>query len=641
MKNKYYPKLFEKGKIGNLVLKNRTIRNSMGTYLSNPVDCSVTPNNIRAAAEAADGGVGLVFMDNVLINDSYHMGLSAASDKQIAGLSLIADAIKEHGAAAGMQLSHPGRDGGFVGGNDCASASRVTAETWFNMGVPAPREMSMEEVKMVIKQYGQAALRVKKAGFDLVEVMAAAGCLPCNFLSPKDNRRTDMYGGDLHNRMRFCIEVAREIKKVCGKNYPLSFKLSGDDLEGGIHIEETIEVAKALEAEGVDMLNIVGGTHATTYTQTGFYPLGIYVPYAEAIKKVVSIPVLVTGNIQTPEQAEAILTEGKADFIGLARTQLADPYFVKKAKEGKREDIVPCIRCMIGCNDKGLLANTVIHCAVNPTLYKYECPKIVPAEAPKKVAVIGGGPAGLEAAITLKKRGHEVTLYEKRAIGGLMIEASVPEYKADIRELIAYYDHQLKKLGVPVIMAEATAEMIREGGYEAAIVAIGGKTRTLDIPGIENEIVSYTVDSVLAEKMPEGRSAVVVGGGITGAETALELAAAGKDVTIVEMMDEFLGKFSAVVPAYMQAIFQVHVKIITGNRLEAVKDKTAVLVDRFGNHTEIETDAIVIAAGFVPQHDLAEEIEAFMEDVIQVGDCKQVRQIYDAVHEGYVAARCL
>ena len=222
-----------------------------------------------------------------------------------------------------------------------------------------------------------------------------------------------------------------------------------------------------------------------------------------------------------------------------------------------------------------------------------------------------------------------------------MIEASVPEYKADIRDLIKYYDTQLKKLGVPVIMEEATAEMIREGAYDAAIVAIGGKVRTLDIPGVDNEIVSYTVDSVLAENMPAGDTAVVIGGGITGAETALELAAAGKQVTIVEMMDQFLGKFSAVVPAYMQAIFQSKVNIITGHRLESVKKKTAVLVDRWGNHTELQTDAIVIAAGFVPQHGLTEKLEEFLEDVIEVGDCKQVRQIYDAIHEGYVAARCM
>ncbi|MGI5931110.1 MAG: FAD-dependent oxidoreductase [Eubacterium sp.] len=641
MKNKYYPHLFEKMKIGNLVVKNRIIRNSMGTYLSNPVDCSVTPNNIKAAAEAADGGVGLVFMDNVLINDSYHMGLSAASDRMIPGLSQIADAIKYHGAAAGMQLSHPGRDGAFVGGDDCASASRITAEVWFDHGMPAPREMTTEEVKAVIEQYGDAALRCKRAGFDLVEVMAAAGCLPCNFLSSKDNRRSDMYGGDLHNRMRFCIEVARNIKRKCGFDYPLSFKLSGEDFEGGITLEETIETAKALEREGVNLFNIVGGTHATTYTQTGFFPLGIYVPFAEAVKAEVNVPVLVTGNIQTPEQAEQILAEGKADFIGLARQVLADPYFAKKAKEGRAEDIVPCIRCMIGCNDHGLLANQVIHCAVNPTLYKYECPPIVPAEKPKKVAVIGGGAAGLEAALTCKKRGHDVTLYEKRALGGMMIEAAAPEYKKDIRPLIDYYKRQLEKHQVTVVKEEATIASVKNGGYDAAIVAIGGKTRMLDVPGIDQDNVFYALD-VINGKTFDGAEAVVVGGGITGAETALELAEQGKDVTIVEMMDQFLGMQSAVVPAYLQAVAKAGIRVITGKRLESVKGDVAVLVDRYGNRQELPAAGIVISAGFVPQPDFATQLEEETEmEVIAAGDCKKVRQIYDAIHEGYIAARCL
>ena len=640
MKNKLYPHLFEKGQIGTLKLKNRIIRNSMGTYLCNP-DCSVTLNNIKAAAEAAEGGPGLVFMDNGIIIDIRHMGLNLSSDVHISGLSLVADAIKSHGAAAGMQLSHPGRDGGFVGGDDVAAASRMQVEEWYQMGAQVPRELTIEEIHGLVEAYGDAAVRAMRAGFDIVEIMAAGGCLPTNFLSPHDNRRTDMYGGDLKGRARFLIEAVRNIRKKVGPAFPLSVKIAVDDFEeDSIRTEESIEVAKMLEAEGVNMLNCVCGTHATTYTQTGFYPEGIYVPYAEKIKNAVNIPVLVTGNIQTPEFAEKIIAEGKADFIGLARQVLADPAWAKKAKEGHPEEIVPCIRCMIGCNDKGLLAGTVIHCAVNPTLYKYECPKIVPAENPKKVVVIGGGPAGLEAAVTAKKRGHDVTLYEKRELGGLMIEAGAPEYKADIRLLIDYYKHQIEKLGIKVIKEEATAAKIKKGGYDAAVCAVGGVARKLDVPGIESKNVFPALD-IINGKKPGGETSVVIGGGITGAETALELVGMGKDVTIVEMMDRFLGTFSAVVPAYMQAVHKAGIKIITGMRLESVSKDGAVLVDRFGNHKELKTDSIAISAGFVPQHGLAEELEEIVPDVIEIGDCKKVRQIYDAIHEGYAAARCL
>ena len=293
---------------------------------------------------------------------------------------------------------------------------------------------------------------------------------------------------------------------------------------------------------------------------------------------------------------------------------------------------------MIGCNDYGLLANQVIHCAVNPTLYKYECPKIVKTDSPKKIAVIGGGPAGLEAAVTAKRRGHDVILFEKRKIGGLLIEAGAPEYKKDIRRLITYYETQLKKLGIPVIEKEATAADIKNGGFERAIVAVGAVPRVLDIPGINHDYVTTALE-VLGGKIPEGEIAVVVGGGITGAETALELAAAGKQVTVVEMLDRFLAKFSAVNPAYFEAIAKAGIKIITGKRLEKVEDKKAVIVDRYGNKEELETDIIVISAGFEPQHQLAEELDEFIEDVIEIGDGKQVRQIYDAIREGYAAAR--
>lgn len=639
--NKYYPNMFKKGRIGNLVLKNRTIRNSMGTYLCN-TDCSVTVNNVKAAAEAAKGGVGLVFMDNAVVVKMRHMGVDASSDLHIPGLALMADAIKQNGAAAGMQLSHPGRDSGFVGGDDIAAASRMQVEEWFQMGAVVPRELPLEEVKELVQAYGDAARRVKQAGFDIVEVMAGAGCLPANFLSPRDNQRRDMYGGTFHNRIRFLVEIVRAIKAQCGHDFPLSIKLSVDDFEeGGIRAEETIELCKVLEKEGVDLLNLVCGTHATTYTQTGFWPEGIYVPYAYQVKEQVSIPVLVTGNLQTPELCEQILAEEKADFVGLARTQLADPYFVKKAKEGRPEDIVPCIRCMIGCNDKGLLAGTPIHCAVNPTLYKYDEPKIVPAESPKKVAVIGGGPGGMEAALTAAKRGHDVTLYEKRALGGIMIEAAAPEYKHDIYRLIDYYKVQLEKKQVKFVMEEATADTVKTGEYDAVIVAIGGKIRELDVPGIEEDIVSYAMD-VINGKPTTGTRAVVIGGGITGAETALELAESGKEVTIVEMMDQFLGVHSAVVPAYMMAVHKAGIKILTGKRLERVEPGAAVLVDRFGNHTIIETDNIVISAGFVPQMNIVEQLEEQTEaEIIPVGDCKKVRQIYDAIHEGYIAAKCL
>ena len=642
MVNKFYPKLFEKGRIGNLTVKNRIIRNSMGTYLANP-DCSVTINNVKAAAQAAEGGAGLVFMDNVVIKDMYHMGLSAADDTYIPGLAMMAEAIQDHGALAGMQLAHPGRDTGFVGGTEIVSASRITFEPWYEAGAQLPKELTIEEIHTMVRKYGEAALRVRKAGFDIVEIMAAAGCLPTNFLSPHDNHRTDMYGGNLHNRMRFLIEIVRSIRKTAGPDFPISVKLSMDDLEPeSIRINETVEVAKALEKEGVVLLNLVIGTHATAVNSSGFWSWGSAAGLAAQVKEAVNIPVMYTGSIQSPEKAEEILENEQADFIGTARQVLADPFWPKKAKEGKCDDIVPCIRCMIGCTDRGIMGNHPIHCAVNPTLYKFYEEEYPKAETPKKVAVIGGGPGGLQAAITAARRGHQVTLYEKRAIGGTMIEASVPEYKMDIRRLTDYFEKQLKKYEIQIIYEEVTPEDIQKGGYDAAVVAIGGKTRLLHVPGTDQKNVAYAMEYLGGNIKFDGDTAVVIGGGITGAETALELAAEGKNVTIVEVMDEFLATHATVVPGYMMSLEKAKVSVITGHRLERVEGNTAVIVDRFGNEKELKADCVVISAGFVPQKGFAEELEEISDmEVYTAGDCKRVRQIQDAVHEGYVAGRSI
>lgn len=640
MKNKYYPHLFEKGKIGNVVIKNRIVRNSMGTYLGNP-DGTVTDRQIKAYAQAADGGAGLIFMDNAVPVPMTSCGLRADKDEFIAGLTLLAETVKEHGATPGLQLAHPGRDAGFVGSADVIGASPITFEPWYEMGFKLPRALTIEEIHELVEKFGDAALRAKKAGFEVLEIHGAAGCIPTNFLSPHDNKRTDMYGGTLHNRMRLLLEIVRNMKQKCGPDFPIGVKLSTEDWEPeGIRIEETIEVAKALEKEGVSHLNIMGGTHATASTQF-LLPNAFNAKHTKLIKDAVNIPVFIGHNIFSPEEGEKMLAEGNGDFVALGRSQLADPAWAKKAKEGKARDIKPCINCMIGCIDKGMLGHTPIHCTVNPTLYRFECKPIVEAEIKKNIAIVGAGPAGCEAALTASLRGHKVTIYERRSFGGAMIEASKPDNKANIRRLINYYeDHISHDPNISIVKEEANYDMLVHGNYDAVIIAVGGKTRILNVPGSDKETVTYANDYLNGSKKVEGQNVVVIGGGITGAETALELDREGKNVTIVEMADVFLANPSSSCQAYNNAINQSNIKIMTGKRLSAIEDNKAILIDRWGSEITIETDNIVIAAGFIPQYDLADQLEENTEmEIYNIGDSKKVRQIYDAIREGFIAAR--
>lgn len=642
MQHAKYPHLFSKGKVGKVTTKNRVIRNSMGTYLNVGKLCDVSDRNIKHAAEAAEGGPGIVFLDNCLIVDGYHMGLAAYDDTYIPGLSMIAQAMHDHGAVAGMQLAHPGRDMGFAGGDNVVAPSAVLPEIMINAGATVPRPLTIDEIHEIEEQYGQAAARVKQAGFDIVEVHGACGCLPTNFLSPHDNQRNDIYGGSLFNRQRFLVEVIRVIKRYVGPDFPVSVKLDMDDCEpDGIRLEECIDTCRVLEREGVALLNLVTATHVTANFSTSFYPWSYCADMAAKVKEQVHIPVMVTGAIQSPEAAEKILADGKADFVGTARQCLADQAWVEKARTGHEEDIRPCIRCQIGCTDRGILGHHPISCATNPTLFHYYEELYPKAETPKNVAVVGAGPAGCEAALTLKKRGHNVVVFEKREIGGTMIEAGAAWYKSDINRFIEYYRKQLEKQHIDVRMQEVTPQDIADGGYDACIVAIGGEPRKLNVPGIDKPIVTEGIDFLYGSKKVEGKSAVVVGGATTTAEIALDLAEKGMDVTIVKRGTKFLNPAGCQMDIeYTIRLHQLGVKLMTGYRLDSVTDTSAIAIDQYGETVELPCDNVVISAGFLNRPGFAEKLEEISDmDVYMAGDCKKVAEIPDATHAGYAVAR--
>lgn len=635
-----FKKLFEPCRIGKLEIKNRIIQSPLCTNLANR-DGSVSQKLIEYYRERARGGTGLIIVEFCYTDNkasqSRECQLGVYDNTFIPGLGLLADTIKHNGAKAGLQLAHCGRQR-FLKRPPMVAPSCIP---WEELCDLIPEELTIEEIREIVESFGQSAKRAKMAGFDLVEIHGGHGYLITEFLSPATNKRNDIYGGDIFCRMRFLIEIVRCVREYVGEGYPLSVRLSASEyMEKGITLEETKVVAKELEKEKVDILHISGGNHETRWAQVVpmFLPLAIHVPAAAEIKKEVKIPIIASGSITSPELAEEILLAGKADFVGLARPLLADPYFAKKALEGNTEDIRRCIRCNEGCLKRGPVLSRSVSCAVNPVVGHEDEYRLTLSLSRKRIAVIGGGPAGMEAARVAALKGHDVTLYEKgNKLGGRLYEASIPGFKKDIESLIYHLSIQMKKLKVKMIFKEANAAEIKKGKFDAVIVATGAEPICLRVPGIDKKCVLNVLD-VLRGKNP-GRDITVIGGGMIGAETALYLAEMGKKVRIVEMLDDIaMDVESATRKVLMQRLKEAKVEIITGKRLSEIKDNKIILADSLGRETEISTKAVIMAAGMRPERKLYEELKNIGICLYVVGDCVEPRKIMDAIHEGFFAA---
>jgi 2,4-dienoyl-CoA reductase-like NADH-dependent reductase (Old Yellow Enzyme family) len=451
-----FPKLFEPGWIGNVRLKNRVIKAPQHTGLANP-DGSITDRMLRYYKSVAFGGVGMVIVEYAWIdNDASRASpcqLGIAGMDHIPGLSLLAQTVQANGAKAAIQISHAGRQRFTL--EQPKAPSAVPWEELYAAGCPAPQALTFDEILQIVRSFGQAAKRAQVADFDMVEIHACHGYLISNFLSPRTNKRTDWYGGSLENRMRFLLEVVAEIKGQVGPEYPVCVRVSGTDYEpDGTTIEETVELCRRLEAMGVAAIHMSGGNHHQTIHEVS--PMGISLAHnvwaAAAVKKEISIPVIASGSINLPGLAQRILVEGKGDFIGLGRPLWADPEWPLKAMQGRLGDIRPCIRCNDGCLARGDHQAKTVSCSVNVAVCREDEFEITKAEHSMNVAVIGGGPAGMEAARVCALKGHQVTLYEKRELGGALLEAAIPEFKApDLRPLVDYFKTQIKKLKIRVI----------------------------------------------------------------------------------------------------------------------------------------------------------------------------------------------
>lgn len=640
-------KLLEPIKIGKLELRNRIVMPPMSTRFATP-DGVVTRRMVDYYVERAKGGVGLIIVEYAYIDTEASRGgfcqLGVYSDDLIAGLNWLAEAVKAHGSKIALQICHSGRQTTpAITGRQPVAPSAIPYKRLGGAHTLTPRELTTEEIEGIIESFGEAARRAKVAGFDAVELHGAHGYLLGQFLSSYTNKRTDKYGGDPEGRSTFALEVVKRVRKKVGTDFLIGYRMSADEyVNGGLTLKDTRKFAKMLGGSGVNYIHVSVGIHETICKtiQPMYLPRGYNVHLAEGIKHAVNIPVVAVGSID-PELGENILEEGKADLVAMGRGLIADPELPKKLVEGRMENIRPCIREIDGCLGR-IREGKMMSCAVNPAVGKEEEYRLRPAEKGKKVVVVGGGAAGLEAAIVARLRGHDVTLYEKEdKLGGHLVEASVPQFKDDLRGLMRFYFAQLKKTGVKVqLKTEVTPELIMEVEPDVLILAVGSIPIISDIPGVTKPAVVTAID-VLLGKTEVGEEVAVVGGGLIGCETALYLATEkGKTVTILEMLDEIAIEVEPTVAKVilLKKLTEANVRVLTGIKLDKITDEGIIGIDKEGKGHTVKADNVVLALGLKPREEVVRALKGLVPETYAVGDCVEPRKIMDAIHEGFRVA---
>jgi len=661
-----YQKLFEPGKIAGLELKNRIVMAPMVT-MTFGAEGELTERTADYYAARAKGGVGLIICQSSLImrESRAPFRCSIYDDKFIPGFQKVAQAIHAHGAKAAFQIIHHGRalaDYKALLPNPeeirplapsplsrlLGSESRLGPDgqpTSLAAGDAVPPEASVEDIERIKEGFAQAARRIRAAGFDAVEIMAGHGYLLGQFLSPLFNRRSDQYGGSPENRARFACEVIAAVKKTAGPDFPVILRISGSDfLPGGASLQETVQQAPFFIRAGADALHVSAGEQATTDRcyPSFIYPQGVHVSLAEAVKKVSPVPVITVGKIFDPALAEQILAENKADFVALGRPLLADPDWPNKVRDGRLAEIRPCIYCLNCLNfaDHPYILGRGLTCSVNPAVLREKEFEPVKIANPKKILVVGGGPAGMEAARTLALRGHRVELHEKgdRLGGQWFIAGRQKQKREDYPRLLDYLVAGVARAGVAVhLNSLVTAELVKTIAPDAVIVAAGARPASLNVPGADGPNVFQANDLILGRVKP-GSTVVVVGGRTLGLEIADQLADEAKKVTLVTRRQLGRGVERNVYLALRNRLIPKGVHLFPHSPVTAIKEDGVYAV--FNNDLLfLPADTVVLAVGVQPENALVRELEAGGPEVHQIGDCLKPRDLMDAIREAAETAR--
>jgi len=636
-----FQRLFEPGHIGHLPVKNRLM---MPPMVRNYADANgrATSRYVDHIVRVAAGGVGTIILEASFVAPSgrgFTRQLGIHEDAVVPGLKKLAAAAHSYGAKIGVQLYHAGRQtSSKKTGMKILAPSAIADPTIGEM----PKAMTIAQIKETIEAFGDAARRAKAAGLDFVEIHGAHGYLVTQFLSPFSNARTDEYGGSFEHRFRFLKDVYASVRAAVGTAYPVTVRLSGDELvDRGIHIEETIETAKRLEALGADGLHVSAGNYAS-YAQGKMIPPmgtedGPLVAFAARVKRAVKIPVIAVAKLGDPKLAENVLRTGKADFIAIGRTLLADPEWPMKVKSGHVMDINPCVSCNQGCISR-LFAEQDVWCTVNPLTGREAVLKMRPKQR-KKVAILGGGPAGLSAALHAAARGHRVTLFEKTAkLGGQLALAGAAPHRENWLRYREAIIRAVKATKVEIrLRANPSPEDLRRAKFNAVIVATGSSPIIPKIPGAEFAHVT-TSRQVLSDGSRLNGRVVVIGGGCSGLQTAEYAAARGHRVTIVEMTKDIALDMPGDEKALtLQRLNDLGVNILTEAKARDITKSSVTVATKKGMQT-LQANTAVICLGSRPNGvDLA-ALKKAVKTVEIVGDAKEPRRVTEAVAEGMLAA---